>query len=404
MPQSGYTPIQIYASGVSGHIPSAGNLVNSALGAEIAINYADGKLFYKDNNGVVQQLTGGGGGSGVTTFSAGTTGFTPSTATSGTVTLGGILNVANGGTGQNNLTTGALLLGNGAGGVNALSGGTVGYVPTWNGTTWYSAPSGSSGVLSSNNTWTGINNFTNTTTFSNTPTAGGYQVLTTSTGATLANNNLWTGANSFASNITANGFTVLTTNTGAGLGNNNSWTGTNAFSITPTGAGSYTMLTTNTGGQLSGTNNWSGQNTFSNNGSGNGTPIYGSTSGSTASTGYVGELISATANNVSCTSATTVIIASIVLTPGDWDINGLVECANNGYITAWIGGINTSGGTLITRSIGLYSSVDIGPISMPVPYTPFQTSSNVTVNLLLNVSFTSGTPLAGGNIYARRIR
>jgi hypothetical protein len=39
-----------------------------------------------------------GGGTAVTTFSAGTTGLTPSTATSGAVTLGGTLAVANGGT------------------------------------------------------------------------------------------------------------------------------------------------------------------------------------------------------------------------------------------------------------------------------------------------------------------
>lgn len=41
---------------------------------------------------------------GVTTFSAGSTGFTPSSATGGVVTLGGVLNVANGGTGTNTLT------------------------------------------------------------------------------------------------------------------------------------------------------------------------------------------------------------------------------------------------------------------------------------------------------------
>jgi hypothetical protein len=41
-----------------------------------------------------------GGGTAVTTFSAGTTGLTPSTATSGAVTLGGTLAVANGGTGS----------------------------------------------------------------------------------------------------------------------------------------------------------------------------------------------------------------------------------------------------------------------------------------------------------------
>jgi hypothetical protein len=41
---------------------------------------------------------------GVSTFSAGTTGFTPSTATGGAVTLAGTLNVANGGTGATTLT------------------------------------------------------------------------------------------------------------------------------------------------------------------------------------------------------------------------------------------------------------------------------------------------------------
>jgi hypothetical protein len=41
---------------------------------------------------------------GVTSFSAGGTGFTPATATGGVVTLGGVLNVTNGGTGTGSLT------------------------------------------------------------------------------------------------------------------------------------------------------------------------------------------------------------------------------------------------------------------------------------------------------------
>jgi hypothetical protein len=48
----------------------------------------------------------------VTTFSADDTGFTPSTATNGTVTLGGTLNVTHGGTGQTTYTDGQLLIGN----------------------------------------------------------------------------------------------------------------------------------------------------------------------------------------------------------------------------------------------------------------------------------------------------
>ena len=50
---------------------------------------------------------------GVTSFSAGTTGFTPSTATTGAVTLAGTLNVANGGTGLTSLTANTIYKGNG---------------------------------------------------------------------------------------------------------------------------------------------------------------------------------------------------------------------------------------------------------------------------------------------------
>ena len=49
---------------------------------------------------------------GVLSFSAGTTGFTPNTATTGAVTLGGTLGVSNGGTGQTTYTNGQLLIGN----------------------------------------------------------------------------------------------------------------------------------------------------------------------------------------------------------------------------------------------------------------------------------------------------
>ena len=47
-----------------------------------------------------------GGGTAVTTFSGGSTGLTPNTASSGAVTLGGTLAVANGGTGITSLGTG----------------------------------------------------------------------------------------------------------------------------------------------------------------------------------------------------------------------------------------------------------------------------------------------------------
>jgi hypothetical protein len=55
-----------------------------------------------------QTIASTGGSSGVTSFSAGSTGFTPSTASTGAVTLAGTLAVANGGTGT---TTPALVAG-----------------------------------------------------------------------------------------------------------------------------------------------------------------------------------------------------------------------------------------------------------------------------------------------------
>jgi hypothetical protein len=130
----------------------------------LAINITDGKLFYKDNAAAVQVIgwkttpaTAGGTGQttyttgdivyasatntisklgigstnqvltvvagvpawaassgGVTSFSAGTTGFTPSTATTGAITLAGALSVSNGGLGGTTTpTAGQIPIGNG---------------------------------------------------------------------------------------------------------------------------------------------------------------------------------------------------------------------------------------------------------------------------------------------------
>lgn len=52
MAQSGYTPIALYYSATASNTPSQANLVSG----ELAINITDGKLYYKDNGGVVQLL------------------------------------------------------------------------------------------------------------------------------------------------------------------------------------------------------------------------------------------------------------------------------------------------------------------------------------------------------------
>lgn len=60
MAQTGYTPIQLYRSSTPGATPSAANLSDG----ELAINIADGVLFYKDAGGTVQEFSSGSGGAG----------------------------------------------------------------------------------------------------------------------------------------------------------------------------------------------------------------------------------------------------------------------------------------------------------------------------------------------------
>ena len=94
MAATGFTPISLYFTTTAAATPSAGNLV----AGELAINTLDEKLYFKNSAGTVKLLASNGATTNVSTFSAGTTGFTPSTATSGAVTLAGTLAVANGGT------------------------------------------------------------------------------------------------------------------------------------------------------------------------------------------------------------------------------------------------------------------------------------------------------------------
>ena len=109
MAQAGYTPISLYYSTTAAAVPLAANLVPG----ELAININDGKLYFENSSGVVTLLAQSGAASPVTTISFGTTGLTPSTATSGAVTVAGTLVVGNGGTGLTSLTAGRIPYGAG---------------------------------------------------------------------------------------------------------------------------------------------------------------------------------------------------------------------------------------------------------------------------------------------------
>ena len=112
MAQTGYTPIQLYYSATTTNAPTAGNLA----AGELAINTADGKLFYKDSGGSVQVIAWK---------------TTP---------------VSAGGTGSTTLTANNVLLGNGTSALQAVAPSTSGNVLTSNGTTWVSQAPAASGI------------------------------------------------------------------------------------------------------------------------------------------------------------------------------------------------------------------------------------------------------------------
>lgn len=110
----------------------------------------------------------------VNTISFGTTGLTPNTATSGTVTVAGTLAIANGGTGQTTAsaafnalspitTTGDLILGTGVNTASRLAIGANGYLLTSNGTTasWVAAPASGVTTFSAGTTGLTPNSATN---------------------------------------------------------------------------------------------------------------------------------------------------------------------------------------------------------------------------------------------------
>ena len=108
MSATNYTPIQLYRSTTAAAVPLAANLA----AGELALNIVDGKLYYNDS-GTVKLLASNAATTNVTSISFGSTGLTPSTATSGAVTVAGTLVVGNGGTGLTTITAGRILFGAG---------------------------------------------------------------------------------------------------------------------------------------------------------------------------------------------------------------------------------------------------------------------------------------------------
>jgi hypothetical protein len=188
---TGILPVANGGTGAATGIP-LGTAVTGTLavanGGTGQTSYTDGQLLIGNSTGntlTKASLTAGSGvtitpgagsiniaftgpGSGSVTsvdVSGGTTGLTTSggpVTSSGTVTLAGTLNVANGGTGATSLTANNVILGNGTSAVQVVAPSTAGNVLTSNGTTWASTTPAAGFSTSANNTFTGTQTFSGT--------------------------------------------------------------------------------------------------------------------------------------------------------------------------------------------------------------------------------------------------
>ena len=126
----------------------------------------------------------------------------------------------------------------------------------------------------------------------------------------------------------------------------------------------------------------------------------GVTDGSDAQPGYIGEVLTAS-GSVGLSNGVTATVATLTLTPGDWEVTGTVLLTATGAnLSRYSAGIDAFGMEIPT-SLPAGSGTARMTAGSPV-------RRNVTVNtpalLIAAVSFTGGGLTASGTVQARRMR
>jgi hypothetical protein len=295
---------------------------------------------------------------GVSSIDFSPTGLTPGPGATGAVTVGGVLNVANGGMGGATHVLNGVLIGAGANaikasaaapGAGALLIGAAAAVPTWLG-------------VGANGTFLSV--------------ASG-----TPAWAALTSSNI----------TTALGFTPYNATNPSGY--------QTAAQVTAS-LGAYLPLA---GGTLTGALTPSQT-----------AGVVGTTTNNNAAVGAIGEFISSavSAPGTTLTTTTPANATSISLTAGDWDVSGEVWFnVGTGGATALQAGIGSTSATLPTppgpngarASLAAAVTASSFPI-LPLARCRMSLAATTTVYLVAYATFPSGTTSAYGVISARRVR
>lgn len=134
--------------------------------------------------------------------------------------------------------------------------------------------------------------------------------------------------------------------------------------------------------------------------------VLGVTNASNANAGTLGEVFSATSGAVPLTSNTFTDLASIAITPGDWEVTGSVTLsASSAVMTNVFGGISNASATPSPAPFYYqYEGTAVRNFSLAAPVQRFNVSSNTNLYIIGFASFTSGSVNAYGSIKARRMR
>lgn len=140
--------------------------------------------------------------------------------------------------------------------------------------------------------------------------------------------------------------------------------------------------------------------------------VVGTATNNNATAGNIGEVFSgslASGSAIAISSATPANIASITLTPGDWDCVGIVDYVPAGATTSDF----KSGLSTVTAAFGaqdtfcnipLIATALTDTFGQPTPLSRISITSSTPVFLIGQANFTVGTATAYGTLRARRMR